>query len=91
MDTRVISESQNERIARAVRMLPGVQHLLEALPVETPEPFRRRRKDALHIFAQCCEIWKEADQANLFGVRDKIEPAILLAYDACFQPRQAGN
>jgi hypothetical protein len=91
MDKRISSNSHHDNIARAVRLLPGAQHLLETLPSETPEPIRRRRRNAIQVFAQCCEIWKLADQANLFAVRDKIEPAILLAYDACFQPRQASS
>jgi hypothetical protein len=90
MDKRIAIGSQEHRIAQAIQMLPGSQQLLEASPNES-DVFRRRRKNALNIFAQCCEIWKEADQAKLFGVRDKIEPAILMAYDACFPQQKADD
>jgi hypothetical protein len=90
MDKRIIVDLQEDRIAQAIRMLPGAHRILEAVPDES-EAFRRRRKSALRIMAQCCEIWKEADHASLFGVRDKIEPAILMAYDACFPQRKADD
>jgi hypothetical protein len=90
MDKRIAVDLQEDCVAQAIRMLPGAQQLLEALPDESEE-FRRRRKNALHILAQCCEIWKEADHAKLYGVRDKIEPVILMSYDACFPQRKADN
>lgn len=91
MDKQIVGDTRTDSLAKIFAIMPGVERLIEALPSGTPDVFRQRRKIALDVFAKCCEIWNLADQANLLAVRDNIESALLLAYDACFHPRKSGN
>ncbi len=77
-------KQMTQQIAQKLLRVPGSERLLRPMPANASEHVRKRREDALEVFLRCCELWTLADKAHLYVVRDRIEPALLIAYDCCF-------